>query len=166
MKLNLGCGNWKLPGYINCDLYDPAADQKWDARIVPLPNDTVDEIYTSHLFEHFDYKEAFDVLAEWKRVLRPGGTVVIETPDFYASCKRFIQLHDAGNWGQVNEMYGHFFSEPYVSPGQIHKFLYTPNQLTWTLETAGYTNIRQAPALRYIGREDICMKFLADKPNA
>ena len=164
MKLNLGCGNWKLPGYVNCDLYDPAADEKWDARAIPLPDNSADEIYTSHVFEHFDYKEAFTVLEEWKRVLKPGGTVIIETPNFYTSCKEFVKLYEEGNWGQVNQIYGHFFSEPYVSIGQVHKFMYTPEQMMWTLQTMGYVNIRQEPALRFIGREHICMKFLAEKP--
>lgn len=162
-KLNLGCGSWILPGYVNCDLYDPAADQKWDAHTIPLEDNTVDEIYTSHLFEHFDYYEAWRVLEEWKRVLKLGGVLVIETPDFYASCKTFVELHDAGKWNDCIHMYSHFFSEPWVNPGQIHKFLYTPNQLRWTLEQSGFRNIRQEPALRYLGREHICMRFVCEK---
>jgi SAM-dependent methyltransferase len=164
-KLNLGCGSWLLPGYINCDLYNPDADIKCDARELPFDTDSIDEIYTSHLVEHFDHLEAWTVLREWIRVLKPGGTLILETPDLYTSCKEFARLYEMGDQAGCINLYSHFFSEPWTSPGQIHKFIYTPIQLRWTLEQLNMRNIRQEPALRYTGREHICMKFLCEKPH-
>ena len=163
-KLNLGCGTLLLPGYINCDMYDPAAEVHCDARKLPFETDSIDEIYTSHLVEHFDFQEAWNVLREWIRVLRPGGTLILETPNLYTSCKRFAEFYETGNQQGCISMYSHFFSEPWTNPGQVHKFIYTPLQLRWTLEQLGMQNIRQETATRYIGREDICMKFLCEKP--
>ena len=159
MKLNLGCGDMILKGFTNCDLYNPAADVKCDARLLPFEDNSVEEIYTSHVIEHFDFKEVFEVLKEWKRVLKEGGKLVIETPDLLASCKKFVELDEQGRIS----MYAHFFSEPWTSPGQCHKFLYTETQLRWTLEQAGFKNLVRIPALRYVGREDICLGMIGIK---
>jgi predicted O-methyltransferase YrrM len=110
--------------------------------------------------EHFHFREAFDVLREWKRVLKPKGILRIETPDMLKSCKAFVGSDEQG---RIN-LYSHFFSEPWIS-GQVHKFLYTETQLRWTLEEVGFKNIRIIPALRYIGRENICLGAECEKAD-
>ena len=80
--------------------------------------------------------EIHDVLlVEWKRVLKPGGRLWVETPDFLSSCKKFIEADKDGKW----DLYGHFFSEAW-NPGQIHKFLFTEEQLIDTFKYAGFIN--------------------------
>ena len=118
----------------------------------------MDEIYSSHLIEHFDFQQGQEVLKEWKRVLKEGGVLIIETPNFLASCKKFVHADEQGKI----DLYSHFFSTPWID-GQIHKFLYTPIQMKWTLEQLGFKEVHQESALRYIGREDICMKFVCRK---
>lgn len=147
-----------MEGWVNCDLYNPAAEVKCDVRKLPFEDGEADEIYSSHLIEHFDFREAFDVLKEWQRVLKPEGILIIETPDFEASCKKFLEI---GEQKRV-EMYSHFFAKPWVD-GETHKFLYTEGQLRWTLGQLGFKDIVRQPALRYIGREDICLKLLCRK---
>jgi predicted SAM-dependent methyltransferase len=164
MKINLGCGSLLLPGYINCDLYNPAAEMKCDVKDLPFPDDSVDEIYASHIIEHFDFFEGKDkVLPEWRRVLKVGGILIIETPDLAASCKEFSRLYEAGEQQQCINLYSHFFSTPWENVGQVHRFLYTPIQMCWTLESLYFKNIRQERALRYCDRESVCMKFIAEK---
>jgi predicted SAM-dependent methyltransferase/cephalosporin hydroxylase len=152
IRLHLGSGDIYLEGWINCDLYGDKADVKIDCSKIPLPDNSVQEIYACHLLEHFDFHEAFDVLREWKRVLKPKGLLRIETPDLLKSCRAFVGSDEQG---RIN-LYSHFFSEPWI-PGQIHKFLYTETQLRWTLEDVGFKNIRTIPASRYIGRENVCL---------
>jgi GT2 family glycosyltransferase/SAM-dependent methyltransferase len=50
-----------------------------DARCVPLNTNCVDVITSFETLEHFAEQEAF--IAEIRRVLRPGGLLVISTPD-------------------------------------------------------------------------------------
>lgn len=144
IKLNLGCGDMILEGFINCDLYNTKAEVKCDVSKLPYEDNYADVIYASHIIEHFDFYEAFKVLAEWKRVLKVGGRLVIETPDLLESCRKFVNADEQGRLA----LYGHFFARPWVD-GQVHKFLYTEVQLGWTLGQLGFKDIKRVPALRY-----------------
>ena len=157
-RLNIGCGDLIMKDWINIDMYNDKAQIKCNAKYLPFKSNNINEIYSSHLIEHFDFHEAFDVLNEWKRVLHNNGIIVIETVNFLSSCQEFIN----GNEQDRITMYSHFFSEPWIK-GQYHKFLYTPNKLKWTLEQVGFKNIEEREALRYIGREKICLKMIAIK---
>lgn len=91
MKINLGCNDFKLDGFINIDS-DPVTkpDLVADASHLPYEDNTVDEIYAGHLLEHFSYNE--DVLVEWKRVLKDGGRITITVPDI----EKGLRLHKEG----------------------------------------------------------------------
>lgn len=89
IKLHLGCGEKYLPGYVNVDY--PAtehsvmrvkADEYREIRTLSYPENSVAEIRSHHLFEHFSRAEALAILMRWRRWLVPGGKLVIETPDF------------------------------------------------------------------------------------
>lgn len=74
--LNLGCGDHKLPGHVNLDIKDGV-----DIRKLDYADNSVDEVYASHVLEHFGAEETHDVLKEWVRVLKPGGVIRIAVPD-------------------------------------------------------------------------------------
>ena len=80
LKLHLGCGPEKFEGWTNIDFeerYKP--DILADARELPFEDNVADEIYASHLLEHFDHREP--VLEEWHRVLKIGGNITLVVPD-------------------------------------------------------------------------------------
>ena len=84
MKLNLGSGRNSLNGYINIDI-EPlvGADLVWDAQtFLPYDDGTIDEILVYHLLEHFEVNRLKPILRHWRRLLKPGGTLIIESPDF------------------------------------------------------------------------------------
>ena len=162
IKLNLGCGTEHLEDYLNCDLYAPGSDLKFDAAKIDLNDNQVDEIRAYHLIEHFDFHKIFAVLKEWHRVLKNGGLLVLETPDFLNSCKRFAE----GNEELRQKLYGHFFAWPWLD-GQTHKFLFTEDQLKWTLEQCGFTNIIRVQADSIYAKDnnqiaDIYLKVVAN----
>jgi hypothetical protein len=60
-----------------------------DARRIPLRDQTLDWLYTSHLIEDFTYNAQRELVKEWLRVVKPEGYVMILAPDqqrFLAHC--------------------------------------------------------------------------------
>lgn len=85
IKLNLGCGNSKIKGYINCDLYAKDVDKRFDLnKEFPFGNDSVDEIYTYGVVEHLD--NTINFLKESYRILKPNGELIIEGIPHFSGC--------------------------------------------------------------------------------
>ena len=162
IKLNIACGEDYQTGYINADLY--IADQNknvkldaiFDVKKIPYEDNTVDEIRALHIIEHFDFHESNTILKEWCRALKPGGKLILETPDFLTSCKAFAETTDE-NFRVL--LYGHFFAMPWL-PGQTHKFLFTENQLRVQLDWAGFKDIVRLPPVSNYVRPDTVNLFL------
>jgi predicted SAM-dependent methyltransferase len=83
-KLHLGCGKVYIPSFVHIDLMDyDHIDFKHSIDKLPMFEDnSVDLIYACHVLEHFKRNEIDDVLKEWFRVLKPGGTLRISVPGF------------------------------------------------------------------------------------
>jgi len=159
IKLNLGSNSVRIPGFINVDLVKhPNVDVVANALKLPYKDGEVDEILASHLIEHFDYIEGQQALKEWYRVLKKGGKITIECPDFLAFCRNFINLPEDERSNYYVQVWGYPWE-----PGQAHKFGYTLNQLIGTLKSIGFKDIKQLPALRYSNLVNWCMKFEATK---
>jgi len=148
IRLNIGCGNMILKDWINVDLHNPKADIKGDARKMPFEDNYADYLWASHVIEHLHFYDGQTAIKEWKRVLKPGGTIAIETPNLIELCKYFLESNEITRI----DLYNAFFSSGW-EPGQAHLFLYTPTQLGWTMKEIGFKNIRQTYAFRYIGQE-------------
>jgi len=160
LKLNLGCGDLPFEGWVNCDLCNPKADINCDAKALPFETGSVDEIYSSHLIEHFDFHEGLAALKEWYRVLKPGGRLTVECPDFEAFCRNFLKLPPAEQPKYYVQVWGY----PWEL-GQAHKFGYTPAQMVWSLGEVGFKNIKRTPALRFTDLIDWCQKWECEKPK-
>jgi predicted SAM-dependent methyltransferase len=159
MKLHLGCGEKILEGYTNIDLYNPKAEVKADIAKLPYDENSADEIYNCHVIEHSDYFEAMEWIKEWKRVLKPGGSLVMETPDLTLLCQKYM----ASSVNDRVKLYPTFFAKAWL-PGEVHKFLYSKEQMVWTLYTLGFEDVQFHYPDGYPGIEDVCMKVSCRKP--
>jgi SAM-dependent methyltransferase len=64
--------------YVTADLFDPRADFQWDIMDIPVPDESFDIIYCSHVLEHvMDDRQA---MREFYRVLKPTGWAVLNVP--------------------------------------------------------------------------------------
>ena len=82
MKLDLGCADKKMKGYIGMDVRDWGQEIIRDIkRGIPYSNDSFEEVYTSHFMEHIERgDEIYFVMSEVYRVLKNGGRFVIRVP--------------------------------------------------------------------------------------
>jgi len=81
--LDIGCGPNPSPEFINLDyLWRPGIDLCWDlAHGLPLADASLAGIFSEHCIEHVPLAVGDALLGECFRVLRPGGTVRLITPD-------------------------------------------------------------------------------------
>jgi predicted SAM-dependent methyltransferase len=85
-RLNLGCGDIReklLPSpWLNLDLDGPAGTYRCDVRRLPTEwTGAFEEVRASHVLEHIFLDRLESTLAEWIRVLAPGGVLRVIVPD-------------------------------------------------------------------------------------
>ncbi len=158
VKLNIGSGEDVFDGFINCDLYSERAQVKCSATALTFPDEYADLIYTGHMIEHLDFHEGLAAIKEFKRVLKTGGTLEIECPNLDAICLAFVKASESEKVDLYRILFGSTWEK-----GGIHKFLYTPSQMRWSLNQYGFKNIRQAKPERHPDIESLCMKFVCEK---
>ena len=86
VRLNLGSGSQEIEGYINVDARDlPNVDVIADLSNLPYEDATVDEIFSSHVIEHFTFSQLQkELLPYWYSLLKPNGVFRAIFPDFEA----------------------------------------------------------------------------------
>jgi predicted SAM-dependent methyltransferase len=134
IRLNLGSGKHNWPNAINIDL-DPRADVVTPIdKLAAFMDGEVDEIYAIHLFEHLSRLQIDLVLAEWRRVLKVGGRLILELPCLDKIARMIVDGVDDvhltlfGIFGDVRE----------PSPYMRHQWCYTAKELKGILEQAGF----------------------------
>lgn len=144
VKLHLGCWHRYIPGFVHVDLCDlPHIDHKTSIDKLPMFDDSsVELIYSSHSLEYFDRIEAERVLAEWRRVLRPGGILRIAVPDFDALIEVYKRT------GELQRLLGPLYGRMEIDTPQgkrvlYHKTVYNFPHLKQLLESAGFENVRR-----------------------
>lgn len=83
LKLNLGCGSNKMPGYVNVDLYgEPDVRQDLESFPWPWVDSSVEEIYLSHVLEHLGAAPNvfIQIMKEMYRVSANGAKIHIIVP--------------------------------------------------------------------------------------
>jgi predicted SAM-dependent methyltransferase len=140
-KLHLGCGKRFIPGFCHIDAQAaPHVDivaQVEDLSFIP--SETIDLIYASHVLEHFGRWEFRLVLAEWRRVLKPGGVLRIAVPDF-AACATLYYEH--GLEDGLNGLIG-LISGGQRNPYDLHKMIFDEALLSRELLLVGFRSVRR-----------------------
>ncbi len=142
LKLHLGCGHARWDGFVNIDGYSNARSQPDVIHDLtkPLPYDdgTVDEVHAIHLIEHFQRWEAPVILADWVRVLKPGGTLVLECPWLDKVIGAFHYFITEGK--PLNPrftMWGLFGDPGYRDPAMMHHWCYSVGELSELMREVG-----------------------------
>jgi len=160
--LHVGCGPkrkdqttraFNVPGWIEQRL-------DIDASVAPdiigtitdmsaVPEATFDAVFSSHNIEHLYPHEVPVALAEFKRVLKPDGLVVITCPDLQSVCALVAEdkltepayTSPAGPIAPLDILYGH---RPPMARGNLymsHRCGFTQKVMTATLQAAGFVTV-------------------------
>jgi predicted SAM-dependent methyltransferase len=140
VRLNLGCGGKLWPGFINVDFPGNWSGKKPDVECditqLTFPDDYADEIHAIHVIEHLNRVKIDEVFQEWKRVLKPGGKLVIECP-----CLDKIRVHLNSekrdiHWFRLTMigLYGEYWRGDIA---MLHKWCYSAQELLNIMHKAG-----------------------------
>lgn len=151
LKLNIGSGGCSIPGFQNID-------RKLGIEAFPLsqyPTGCVEEIRASHILEHFSVSDAMRALAEWFRVLKPGGRIRISVPDIHKAVTMPGQMKQFVLMGGQND------------PDDFHKSAYDQEILEAFLNKAGFEGMQpwESDGLDSSSHE-ASLNIEAFKPNA
>jgi hypothetical protein len=155
LRLHLGCGQKRLDGYVNIDHnLSPATDFVWDITNLPCSPNTVERIETYHVIEHIPLPMVRPALARWLSILKPGGILVAECPDFRRDCEDFL----AGNYERIYSVFGRQRFN-----GDAHFFGYTEQSLCDLLISTGFSSTAAMPPSDYHSNTEPCIRVEAIK---
>ncbi len=117
-----------------------------------VSDSSVDAIFSSHNIEHLYPHEVPVALSEFKRVLAPGGFVVITCPDLQSVCALIAEdkLTDpaytspAGPIAPLDILYGHRAAMAKGNLYMAHRCGFTQKVLSGTLAAAGFASVASA----------------------
>lgn len=152
LKLNLGCGNVYLNGWVNIDLDSEKADLKHDlTKPLPYEDNTVDFIYSEHFIEHITVKQGVVLLKECRRVLKPGGVARVATVDLDYIIRKYIVSWKRQDWIKT---FGYEWLETRAEMMNLvfrewgHQYLYNKEELKRRLEESGFKKIYRCRILK------------------
>lgn len=153
--LNVGCGGGPHPDFINLDYgWIRGLDLCWDiTKGLPIKEGFIRGIFTEHVLEHIPFEDCGKILAEFRRVLEPGGTLRIIVPD----AELYLDAYQRGKLGERINMpdgtpaspEGHFDVTPMMVINRIfrghgHQYAYDFRTLKMMLENAGFVGVEKA----------------------
>ncbi len=143
--LHLGSGTTRINGFCNIDA-NPLALCDIVATIEPikLRANSVNTIYSSHVLEHIPRERAKKVLADWHRVLKPGGKLYLCVPDLEVLSR--VYLDNLPFYGTEEGRYLVDRACYLAYGGQTNKYDFHYNGYSFVtlqqlLESVGFTNV-------------------------
>ncbi|MGH8884282.1 MAG: hypothetical protein ACRDYX_03745, partial [Egibacteraceae bacterium] len=144
MKVNLGCGQAYMPGWVNVDASpDVKADVSLDAvDFVRQYGDQVEEVYLGHVLEHLLPGDALVLLTLLCERLPQGAVVSAVAPDMAA-------IWAAYQRGEItNEQLNASFIYSYVQPSH-HRWCYDGPSLLELFRRAGFDDAEPIDVLSW-----------------
>ncbi len=183
LKVNLGCGPDVREGWVNVDLLLNGEPTTLDGRFVnfdlrrglPLADGSCALIYSSHFFEHLEYRDGVALMRDCHRCLEPGGTFRAALPDLREDFAAYVRRDNRANEefdalvgpefgddfelirGLEPELRGHamvdYLNYSIYQYGE-HRVVYDEEKLRLALEHIGFRSVAEAPFQEGIDLDD------------
>lgn len=168
IRLNLGAGPKKWPGFVSVDLANNWSGVEPDVvadvtQPLPFGDGYADQVHAYHLLEHLDRWKVPGILKEWIRVLKPGGLLVLEMPCFDKICAYVAHcMLDHAPIDHRMSIWGLYGDPKYESQEMMHKWCYSWVELEQVMTEAGLVDLkREKPQTHQVNRD---MRMVGTKP--
>lgn len=140
VRLNLGCADLPIEGFINIDKStSPHIKSDLTADILELDKhfepESVDEICFFHGIEHMYPQDIPKTVEMWKSLLKKGGILALVTPDFKVLAESYLQGDISID--KLNDEFLYSYCQE-----DWHKSMHDQESLFTVLANAGFTNIK------------------------
>jgi predicted SAM-dependent methyltransferase len=151
--LDIGCGPNLNPGFINLDFqWRKGINIVWDVtRGLPLEDSSLDGVFSEGFIEHIPLADGDQVLAECYRVLKPGGTLRVCTPDAEVYLTGYTAVLAGGatplpraEADRYRDLYTPVMSVNRVFTQFGHRFIYDYATMRELLDRHGFTDITKS----------------------
>lgn len=156
MRVEVGAGEKPHPDYdVHVDFL-PLPDIEVVCRLdqLPFPDASVTALRANHVLEHQSYELVAATVAEWARVLCPGGTITVGVPDARLLAGQWakgeLTTREANYWilGGHSDRDAHKGVDQRGVPRwfwNAHHTLFDEELLRDLLETTGFVGIEVEP---------------------
>lgn len=126
-----------------------------------VASDTADAVAAIHVLEHFWPWEVPGILAEWRRILKPGGKLILELPCMDKICAYIAQSVNQ-KVPMVEGMTVHpLWGDPkHMDPAMMHKWGYSKQNIMDVLMAAGFQKIEDAEPRYHFRFRDMRMEAI------
>lgn len=159
--LHVGCGgrhsktlHWSFKGWqeITVDI-ESRCEPDIVASITAMPQvatASVDAVQCSHTLEHVHAHEVSLALAEFRRVLKPDGDLLLQMPDLQQACaavaegraEQFLYQSPGGPIAALDMLFGHRLGVQKFGEAMAHRTGFTEATLRTALAWAGFVEVK------------------------
>ena len=146
LRVHLGCGNDRLPGFVNID-YRPttAVDVTMDLTLPRLADCSVSLAFSNAFFEHLYRSSRGPHLRRIRQALAPDGACCYMGIPYFPNIARFYVERGPGTAGPVfdlSNVYRYTHGDPEGQAawwlGQLHKSLFDEDEVAALLAQSGF----------------------------
>ncbi len=150
LRLHLGCGDSKLPGFVNVDVrHTKAADVVMNLSELNLFVGNVDLLFSNAFFEHLFRDRRVPHLRSARRALSPEGCICyLGLPNFTVIARSYVEK-GPGTFGprfDLYNVYRYTHGDPEQAVGwyleQLHKSLFDAEEVGTLLRESGFEHFR------------------------
>lgn len=169
LRLEIGSGLYPSPNYVHLDAsrWLPHVDLLARETRIPLPDKSVDHLLAIHVLEHIHPRNVPGTLADWFRVLKPGGSLRAHVPNVEGLVESYMHAPIGAKWALGSAVFGCYVSPRHADPSDIptradHQAMYDVSMLCHLLLSAGFVEFADVTA-RVTDRHDEAWRDLTPK---
>ncbi len=162
IKINAACGVHLFGGFINVDNFFTLEDLKTkegvftnavieegaefvkaDVRKLPFADNYADHFLSVDTIEHLPFRDIYPTLLEWRRVLKPGGKLIIQTVNFSELAKLWTEFVEGKPFDMATyTKLGTIIYGNQVTEGEYHSAPITPEYMNFLMTAIGFSQYK------------------------